>query len=99
MSNDRLDRGAAPHLAADRGGDAAHLAAYPDAELLGVVVAAIAFVDVDAAGVCSRRPLPPRGKPPPTGGGHRGGGAGRRGGAQKAPPLSAFFQSGGGAAC
>src|SRR6516225_3714728 len=31
VPNDRLDSGAAPHLAADRGGDAAHLAADPDA--------------------------------------------------------------------
>jgi hypothetical protein len=51
VPNDRLDRGAAAHLAADRGGDAAHLAADSDAELLGVIVAAIAFVDVDAAGL------------------------------------------------
>jgi hypothetical protein len=54
VANDWLDRSAATHLAADRGGDAAHLAADPDAEFLGVVVAAIAFVDpasvtVDAA--------------------------------------------------
>ena len=40
----------AAHLAADRGGDAAHLAADPDTEFL-VGVAAIAFVDVDAAGL------------------------------------------------
>ena len=46
-----VDRGAAAHLAADRGGDAVHLAVDPDAELLGVVVAAIAFVDVNAAGL------------------------------------------------
>ena len=51
VPNDRLDRSAATHLAADRGGDAAYLAADPDAEFLGVVVAAIAFVDVDAAGL------------------------------------------------
>lgn len=51
MSNDRFDGGAAAHLAADRGGDAAHLAADPDTELLGVVMAAIAFVDMDAAGL------------------------------------------------
>jgi hypothetical protein len=34
VANDWLDRGAAAHLAADRGGDAAHLAADPDPELL-----------------------------------------------------------------
>jgi hypothetical protein len=44
VPNDRLDRGATTHPAADRGGDTAHLAADPDAELLSVVVAAIAFV-------------------------------------------------------
>src|SRR5215469_3970106 len=51
VPNDRLDYGAAAHLAADRGGDAADLAADPDAELLCVVVAAIALVDVNAEGV------------------------------------------------
>src|SRR5262249_39473473 len=51
VPNDRLDRGAATHLAADRRGDAAHLAADPDAEFLGVVVAAITLVDVDATGL------------------------------------------------
>ena len=50
VPNDRLDRGAAAHLAADRRDDAAYLAADPDAELLSVVVAAIAFVDVNATG-------------------------------------------------
>jgi hypothetical protein len=39
--NDRLDRGAAAHLATDWGGDTAHLAADPDAEPLWVIVAAI----------------------------------------------------------
>ena len=38
----RLDGGATAHLAADRGGDAAPLAADPDPELLCVIVAAIA---------------------------------------------------------
>ena len=42
MPNDRLDGGAATHLAADRGGDAVPLAGDPDAEFLGVVVTAIA---------------------------------------------------------
>src|SRR5262249_29139942 len=50
VPNDRLDGGAAAHLAADRGGDAAHpgsgpgqaLAADPDPERLGVLVAAVA---------------------------------------------------------
>jgi hypothetical protein len=51
LPNDWLDRSAGAHLAADRGGDAAHLAADPDAELLSMVVAAVAFVDVDAAGL------------------------------------------------
>ena len=43
VPNDRLDRSAVTHLAADRGGDTAYLAADPDAEFLGVVVAAIAL--------------------------------------------------------
>jgi hypothetical protein len=51
VADHRLDRGAPPHLAADRGGDAAHLAGDPHPELLCVVVPAIAFVDVDAAGL------------------------------------------------
>jgi len=51
VANDRLDCGAATHFATDRGGDAAHLAADPDAELLRMIVAAIAFVDVDAPGL------------------------------------------------
>ena len=51
MPNDLLNRGTTTHLAADWRGDVLHLAADPDAELLGMVVAAIAFVDVDAAGL------------------------------------------------
>jgi len=51
VADDGLDRGSPPHLAADGGGDAAHLAADPDAELVWVVVAAIALVDVDAPGL------------------------------------------------
>src|SRR5262249_8179118 len=51
MPNDRLDGGAAVHLEADRRGNPAHLAADPDAEPLCVVVAAIAFVDIDAPGL------------------------------------------------
>jgi hypothetical protein len=43
MPNDRLDGGAAVHLASDRRGNPAHLAADPDAEPLCVVVAAIAL--------------------------------------------------------
>ena len=50
VADDRLDRGAPLHLAADRGGDAPDLAGDPDAELLLVIVAAIALVDMDAAG-------------------------------------------------
>jgi hypothetical protein len=53
VANDRLDRGAVAHLAADRGGDAVHLAADPDAERVCVVVPAIALVDMDAAGLDS----------------------------------------------
>jgi hypothetical protein len=58
VANDRLGHGAAPHLTAD---GAVTWRAWPliqTAELLGVVVAAIAFVDVDAAGLD-----PGRGKP------------------------------------
>src|SRR5690242_17288147 len=47
MADDRLDRGAAFHLAADRFGDAAYLAADPHAELLFVIVAAIPLIDMD----------------------------------------------------
>ncbi len=39
MVDDRLDRGAAFHLAADGFGAAAYLAGNPDAELLLVIVA------------------------------------------------------------
>ena len=42
MADDRLDGGAAFHLAADRLGDTANLAADPDPELVRMVVAAIA---------------------------------------------------------
>ena len=51
VADDRLDRGAALHLAADRSGHPAHLAGDPHPELLLVIVAAIALVDVDAAGL------------------------------------------------
>src|SRR5215467_13819229 len=49
VADDRLDRGTTFHLAADRSGDAAYLAADPDAELLFVIMATIALVDMDAA--------------------------------------------------
>jgi hypothetical protein len=49
VADHRLDGGAAAHLAADGGGDAADLARDPDAEAVGMVVAAIAFIDMDAA--------------------------------------------------
>ena len=48
VTDHRLDRGAALHLAADGLGDAADLAGDPDPESVGIVVAAIALVDVDA---------------------------------------------------
>lgn len=44
-----LDGSAAAHLAADGAGDAADLACDPDLEAVGVIVAAVAPVDVDAA--------------------------------------------------
>src|SRR5438045_5465531 len=49
MADHGLDGGAAAHLAADRFGDAADLAADPDLEPVGIVVAAIALVAMDAA--------------------------------------------------
>ena len=49
VADDRLDRGTTFHLATDRSGDAAYLAADPDAERLFVIMAAIALVDMDAA--------------------------------------------------
>jgi hypothetical protein len=50
MADDGLDGGAALHLAADGSGDAPDLAADPDAELVGMIVAAIALIDMDALG-------------------------------------------------
>ena len=44
-----FDGRSASHLAADGFGDAANLAADPDLEAVGIIVAAIAFVAVDAA--------------------------------------------------
>ena len=49
MADHGLDGGATPHLAADGFGDTANLAADPDLEAVGIVVAAIALVAVDAA--------------------------------------------------
>src|SRR4051794_1784169 len=57
MADDRLDGGSALHLAANGLGDAADLAADPDPELVRVVVAAIAPVDVNAAGLDARQLL------------------------------------------
>src|SRR5579883_2476262 len=51
VADDGLDCGPAAHLAANGGGDAAHLAADPDAELVRVVMAAITLVDMNAAGL------------------------------------------------
>ena len=48
VADDGLDGGPASHLAADGLGDPAHLARDPDPELVRVVVAAVALVDVDA---------------------------------------------------
>ena len=50
VADDRLDGGTALHLAPDQSGHSADLAGDPDPELLLVIVAAIALVDVDAAG-------------------------------------------------
>ena len=49
MADHGLDGGAAAHLAADGFGDPADLAADPDLEPVGIVVAAIALVAMDAA--------------------------------------------------
>jgi hypothetical protein len=51
MADDGLDGGATLHLAADGGGDPGDLAGDPDPELTRVIVAAIALVDMDAAGL------------------------------------------------
>jgi hypothetical protein len=49
MADHGLDGGSASHLAADGFGDTADLAADPDLETVGTVVAAIALIVVDAA--------------------------------------------------
>jgi hypothetical protein len=49
MATHGFESGATPHLAPDGLGDAADLAADPDLETVGIVVAAIALVAVDAA--------------------------------------------------
>jgi len=54
MADDRLDRGTVLHLTADRTGHAAHVADDPDAAFVGVVVAAIAPVDMNV-GLAQRR--------------------------------------------
>src|SRR5258707_15208358 len=59
MTDDRLDRGSALHLAADGFGDAADRAADPNPGLGRMLVAAIA--PMGAAGRRARRPPPPRG--------------------------------------
>jgi hypothetical protein len=51
VADNRLDGGAALHLTADLGGHATRLAGNPDPELLFVILAAIALVDMDAAGL------------------------------------------------
>ena len=49
MADHGLDGGPASHLAADGFGDTTDLTADPDLEAVGIVVAAIALVAVDAA--------------------------------------------------
>ena len=49
MADHGLDGGAATHLAADGLGDTMDLTTDPDLEAVGIVVAAIALVAVDAA--------------------------------------------------
>src|SRR5258708_7100912 len=66
MTDDRLDRGSALHLAADGFGDVADLAADPNPELVRMIVAAIALMD--AAGGRAGAALPDRGQRPQRGG-------------------------------
>src|SRR3989442_1234543 len=49
MADHGFDGGASAHLAADRLGDAPHLAGDPDLELVRMVMAAITLVEVHAA--------------------------------------------------
>lgn len=49
MADDRLESRATLHLATDGSGDAADLTRDPDPEPVRVVVAAVPFVDMDAA--------------------------------------------------
>ena len=49
MADHGLDGGSVPHLAADGFGDTADLAADPDLEPVGIIVATIALVDMDPA--------------------------------------------------
>jgi hypothetical protein len=58
MADDWLDGGSS-NLPADGGGDAAHLAADPDTELVRVAVAATILVDVDATGLDAGQRLQP----------------------------------------
>ncbi len=51
MADHRLNGGPSLHLAANGGGDTADLARDPDAELLRMVMAAVALVDMDATGL------------------------------------------------
>jgi hypothetical protein len=48
IADHRLDSGARPYLAADGFGDTTDLTTDPDLEAIGIVVAAIALVAVDA---------------------------------------------------
>ena len=57
MAGNRFDGGSPLHPAPYRFGDPADLPADPDAELLFVIVAAIAFVDMDPAGLDPGQPL------------------------------------------
>jgi len=51
VADDGLDSGAALHLAAGGGGGSANLAADPDLEPVGMIVAAIALIDMDVLGL------------------------------------------------
>ena len=56
VADDRLDGGSSLHLAPDRRGDPARLAADPDPELVRMIVATIALVDVNAARLDAEEP-------------------------------------------
>jgi len=57
-ADDRFDRGAALHLAADRSGHPPHLAGDPDAEFVGMIVAAMPYKEPSGEWGSARRGRP-----------------------------------------